>query len=281
MGLGGAAFASRALGQPVGRGDVILGPADWVRLEHSDRTERIRRATRRAGVQPEPGFSTTVVPAERMPAGLAVDTPVLRVSFSERTFFDTAQHTLLAQGRRVVTAVAEAVRGEAPDVALFVAGHTDSRGSEAYNHNLSVARAETVAQALEVEGVGEVALWRVGFGEAVPLYPNDTAEHLSFNRRVEFLFSARTEPVLDVLSRVLDEPCIAADRAAADRCRREVEVRPAFEVRRISRRPVRVDLPAGGTRIGAGASGASVAQAPASISIDLPNRSVSIGVPIR
>ncbi len=222
--------------------DVILSAAETVELEHEDRVERLRRAAAALGLVPAPRFAVSRVPAARMPEGLRVDTPVLRVAFAERTFFDTASSLLRPEAGPVLEAVAAALRGEAPDAAVFVAGHTDNRGSEPYNYALSVRRAGAVAEALHARGVGDAALWRVGFGEAVPLYPNDTPEQMGFNRRVEFLFGARTEPVLDVLSRQLDETCVSTDAGAARRCRTTLELRDGFEAVQITSRRVGVPL---------------------------------------
>ena len=279
---------------------LILDPSQTVGLEHDDRVERIRRATRRLGLYPAPDFSSTLVPAAQMPSLFRVDTPVLRVSFSERTFFDTAQSRILPSGRTVVVAIAEAVRGEAPDVAMFVAGHTDSRGSEAYNYQLSVRRSEAVANALAEAGIGSVVLWRVGFGEAVPLYPNNSDEHMAFNRRVEFLFAARTEAVLEVLTTQLETPCVAASRAEASACIGPVELRDDYEVVAVgpNRGAIGADAPArrrapssppnrrapvagpGARSAGATGSRTAAVETPDRISISLRERSYSIPSPL-
>lgn len=222
--------------------DVLLEATQTVDLEHSDRIFRLRQATERLGVYPPPGFSTYTVPARRMPDNFHVDTPVLRVVFAEAVFFDTARDRLRPEARNILDAVAQSLRGDAPDAAVFVSGHTDNRGAEDYNYNLSINRANAVAEGLLDRGVGEVALWRVGFGEAVPLYPNDTPEHLGFNRRVEFLFASRTEPILDYLSHQLDTVCIADDSRTADRCRHEVHVRERFTAVQLTHRPMGIGL---------------------------------------
>lgn len=271
-------------------GMVILSPEETIELEHDDRIARLRRSVGRLGLQPAPRFSTVRVPASRMPPNFRVETPILRVSFSERTFFDTAQWVILDTGHAAIRAVAEAIRGEAPDAAVFVAGHTDNRGSEPYNYNLSVQRANAVAEALFALGVGEMALWRVGFGEAAPLYVNDSDEHRAFNRRVEFLFGARVEPVVDVLSRQLDEVCIAATPAESRRCRTEAEVRPEFAAEQVTRRPTGVPLtprrqsaPSPGQRrpSGPAAPAPEAVAAPRRIAIDLNNRRRVIAAPTR
>ena len=227
---------------PEPSGDILLDATQTVELEHEDRIFRLREATRRLGVYPAPDFSTTVVPASRMPENFHVDTPVLKVTFAEQVFFNTDSDILRPEASPILDAVAESLRGEAPDASVFVSGHTDNRGTEDHNYNLSIGRANSVAEALLDRGVGEVALWRVGFGEAVPLYPNDTPEHLGFNRRVEFLFASRTEPIIDFLSRQLDTVCIAGTQRQSDACRREVEVRERFTAVQLTRRPMGVGL---------------------------------------
>ena len=58
-----------------------------------------------------------------------------------------------------------------------VAGHTDSRGSEAYNQTLSEARASAVASV--ARSVGAVVESEAGFGESQPVATNDTAEGMA------------------------------------------------------------------------------------------------------
>lgn len=66
-----------------------------------------------------------------------------------------------------------------------VAGHTDSVGSDAYNHDLSVRRAESVASYLASHGVMRERLITVGAGESRPIASNDTDSGRAQNRRVE------------------------------------------------------------------------------------------------
>jgi len=66
-----------------------------------------------------------------------------------------------------------------------VAGHTDSVGSDAYNHDLSVRRANSVAAYLSSHGVMRERLITVGAGESRPIASNETDAGRSQNRRVE------------------------------------------------------------------------------------------------
>jgi outer membrane protein OmpA-like peptidoglycan-associated protein len=82
------------------------------------------------------------------------------------------------------------VLGEYPDTDIEIQGHTDSRGSSAYNQNLSVDRASAVSNYLVGKNISRSRLTVVGYGESLPKYLNDTEEGRSENRRVEFLIAA-------------------------------------------------------------------------------------------
>ena len=66
-----------------------------------------------------------------------------------------------------------------------VAGHTDSRGSEAYNQTLSERRASSVAQYLDAQGVNDQRIITLGMGEVRPVADNATPSGRQTNRRVE------------------------------------------------------------------------------------------------
>jgi OOP family OmpA-OmpF porin len=70
-----------------------------------------------------------------------------------------------------------------PELKIEVAGHTDSRGSDAYNLQLSSRRAESVRKYLADGGVTN-ALTSRGYGERQPVASNNTEEGRQQNRRV-------------------------------------------------------------------------------------------------
>ena len=70
-----------------------------------------------------------------------------------------------------------------PEVNIEVAGHTDSRGSDAYNLDLSARRAESVLKYLREGGVSNTLTSR-GYGETEPIASNDTDDGRQQNRRV-------------------------------------------------------------------------------------------------
>ncbi len=74
-----------------------------------------------------------------------------------------------------------------PELKLEIQGHTDSDGSSDYNLQLSHRRAESVRQYLLLFGIDPARLQAKGYGEAMPVAPNDSDENKAKNRRVELV----------------------------------------------------------------------------------------------
>jgi OOP family OmpA-OmpF porin len=73
-----------------------------------------------------------------------------------------------------------------PGVAVEIDGHTDSKGSDAYNQKLSERRAASVRDYLITKfGMNASLLSAVGFGEVKPVASNDTEAGRAENRRIE------------------------------------------------------------------------------------------------
>lgn len=72
----------------------------------------------------------------------------------------------------------------ADDKVLFITGHTDSQGEDAYNLDLSTRRAIAVRQYLTQRGVDPIKLIAIGKGE-YELISGQERNH-AINRRVEF-----------------------------------------------------------------------------------------------
>jgi hypothetical protein len=69
----------------------------------------------------------------------------------------------------------------------LVEGHTDDRGSDATNQQLSQKRADAVREYLESRGVPAERMRSVGRGESNPVASNDNPEGRANNRRVEII----------------------------------------------------------------------------------------------
>jgi outer membrane protein OmpA-like peptidoglycan-associated protein len=75
--------------------------------------------------------------------------------------------------------------GQYNQTVIEVAGHTDNVGSDAYNQQLSVQRANAVASYLGSKGILQQRMMVVGAGESRPIASNDTDAGRAQNRRVE------------------------------------------------------------------------------------------------
>ncbi|THU39277.1 flagellar motor protein MotB [Niastella caeni] len=81
---------------------------------------------------------------------------------------------------------------EYPTMVIEIRAHTDDRGTETYNMNLSEARAAKVVAYLVSKGIDKGRLQSKGYGATLPVAPNkhedgsDDAEGRQRNRRTEF-----------------------------------------------------------------------------------------------
>ncbi|MDO6803153.1 OmpA family protein [Wenyingzhuangia sp. 1_MG-2023] len=91
--------------------------------------------------------------------------------------------------KNTLTKLAE-VLTKYPETNLFVTGHTDADGAEAYNLSLSKKRAQSVASYLQTLGVPADRFTVKGEGELLPIADNSTAVGKAKNRRVELAIIA-------------------------------------------------------------------------------------------
>lgn len=202
----------------------------FVRLEHCDRMKRLRRLSEVLPLEQRPRFYEGVVPASRLPSNFGTDLPVLRVVFPDRTFFDTGRSDLRPEARQVAAIVAESLRREPPDVTMFVAGHADIRGSDEANELLSESRADAVARAIYRHGVSFSSIWRIGFGEVMPLHSGTDDADFARNRRVEFLFAAKPEAVgIWLADQQFEELCQSSSATELADCREKLAFREGYD----------------------------------------------------
>lgn len=98
--------------------------------------------------------------------------------------FDFDVRTLNEMGRAKVKQISEILSDDS-DVNVVLEGHTDARGSEAYNNTLGMDRAEAVRSELVSLGVSADRLSTVTFGKSRPLVDEATDSARALNRRVE------------------------------------------------------------------------------------------------
>jgi OOP family OmpA-OmpF porin len=100
--------------------------------------------------------------------------------------FDTNSAEIAPADQQLLEERGVAILNANPDLRVRIDGHTDSRGSDAYNQKLSERRAEAVRKFFLSKGIDGSRLESRGYGESQPAAPNDTPENLRKNRRVEF-----------------------------------------------------------------------------------------------
>ena len=105
--------------------------------------------------------------------------------------FDFDKATLRSDAVSILSEASEILK-RYPELRVEVAGHTDSKGSDAYNQKLSERRAQAVYDYLTSNGVEASRLQGpIGYGESRPIAPNtnedgsDNPEGRAKNRRTE------------------------------------------------------------------------------------------------
>jgi outer membrane protein OmpA-like peptidoglycan-associated protein len=118
------------------------------------------------------------------------------VEFSSAVLFGFDQADLSADAKANLDKLVK-VLNTYPDTNIEVQGHTDSKGSETYNQNLSVKRATSVSDYLVANQITASRITTKGLGETMPEYDNETEEGRAQNRRVEFLITANEKMVAE------------------------------------------------------------------------------------
>lgn len=106
--------------------------------------------------------------------------------------FATDQYQVEARFYPVLNSVAK-VLNHYDKTLIDVAGYTDSTGTASYNQQLSMRRAESVANYLAAQGVQTVRIQAIGYGENNPVASNATASGRAMNRRVTITLTPVTQ----------------------------------------------------------------------------------------
>jgi outer membrane protein OmpA-like peptidoglycan-associated protein len=116
----------------------------------------------------------------------------IKISKQVQFKFDSAD--ILPESDLVLGAVVGILNEHLEITRVRIEGHTDDRGTEAYNMKLSDRRAASVVKWLVKHGVAKGRLTSKGFGRSRPLDKSDTDEARALNRRVELHIEGRKAP---------------------------------------------------------------------------------------
>ncbi len=126
-----------------------------------------------------------VAAAEPAPAPVVEEEPEVRtITIRLNVEFEFNKDTVLAVYGDQLEAIAAAM-STYEDIELVLEGHTDSRGADDYNADLSDRRAKAVKAKLSADyGIAASRISAVGYGESRPIASNETDEGRARNRRV-------------------------------------------------------------------------------------------------
>lgn len=125
------------------------------------------------------------VKVERVGEGIAL-------KFDSGILFGFDSAVLQPKAKENIFKLAEILK-KYPDSNILIAGHTDSDGTEKYNHDLSERRAQAVSNYTIMQGVSSSRISIIGLGENEPIATNSTETGKQLNRRVEIAIYASEE----------------------------------------------------------------------------------------
>jgi outer membrane protein OmpA-like peptidoglycan-associated protein len=99
--------------------------------------------------------------------------------------FASGKATILKSSYKILDDIAKTMKDN-PEYNLFIKGHTDNVGKADMNLRLSKDRAESVRKYLIDKGIPEDRMHSEGYGDTMPVVPNNTSANRAKNRRVEF-----------------------------------------------------------------------------------------------
>ena len=114
-----------------------------------------------------------------------VQLSINKILATKKINFERRSSVITADSLIVVEEIAK-ILNDNPTFKIEVAGHTDSKGKESLNKQISQDRASSVADVLISLGINKDRVSAVGYGEEFPIAKDDENGLSEINRRVEF-----------------------------------------------------------------------------------------------
>ena len=174
-------------------GGKILGTGDERRM-----AAEIRKDGTLTGVYVEAfndarNYNLTIVETQMMKQEVVADAKAMRNDLAETgktiiqgIYFDTGSATIKSESEPALVEMVKLFKG-APELKVYVVGHTDNVGGLESNLKLSSDRAASVVKVLTARGIAASRLKSAGVGPYSPVASNDTDGGKAKNRRVEFV----------------------------------------------------------------------------------------------
>ncbi|MBD1395328.1 OmpA family protein [Mucilaginibacter glaciei] len=109
----------------------------------------------------------------------------------KNVLYDYNKATLRPESKLVLNDLVTILKDN-PGIKVELGSHTDSKGTQPYNHRLSYKRAQACVDYIISMGVADSRIYAKGYGETKPIAPNklangkDNPEGRQLNRRTEF-----------------------------------------------------------------------------------------------
>jgi len=172
--------AEAARSEAVSEAERVQSEAEKARAEAQaaqQQMEQLRRRREQELDRMQEALSR-IAPTRRTPLGMVVE--MANDSFK----FDFDRATLRPENRETLSRIAGVLLASS-GYRLFVYGHTDDIGTDEYNQQLSLRRAQAVTDYLIKAGVPADIMTTKGFGKSSPRVKATTPEARQQNRRVE------------------------------------------------------------------------------------------------
>jgi outer membrane protein OmpA-like peptidoglycan-associated protein len=168
---------------------VQLQQTEQARQQEAQLTEQERQARVQAERKAADAAQKTEEALSKL-ASVKQESRGMVITLSGSVLFASNQAVLLPEAQQRLNQVAEALL-QSPDRPLVIEGHTDARGSDSRNFELSQQRAEAVRSYLIGRGYQAEKIQALGIGKSRPVADNATAEGRANNRRVEIVVSEK------------------------------------------------------------------------------------------
>lgn len=103
-------------------------------------------------------------------------------------YFDTNSDKIKPESKPAIDRVTALMEFD-KEIRIELRGHTDSKGNDDSNLDLSQRRAKAVKEALVNNGINESRISFNGFGESMPVADNESEKGRAKNRRTEFIIN--------------------------------------------------------------------------------------------